>query len=320
VVLATATGSARAAWDNVFQVNCWCRRSEPARYYDPGVVAAAPCPQPCPPQCTTRYVQRCYYQPVTTYKTETYYEPVTTYRTSYYYEPCTTVRYSCYYDPCTGCPRQVATPVTTYRLRSQCCPVTSYVARTCCKPVTSYQVAYYWEPHTTCCQTTIGAPIYAQPSATDAGGVPPSASDTGGNPLPSSGDGIRRYPETPIMPRAGDTNSYRQPQLGAPQAIPPREPAKVRLDKIVALPGANVQGEVVGTNGIAQPNARVLFVSADAQRQQQQVVADGAGSFRATLTSGSWLVYTPGADGRPVFHRKVEVRDDEPVRLTLGNR
>ncbi len=94
---------------------------------------------------------------MTTYKTETYMEPVTTYRTSYYYEPVTTVRYSTYYDPCSGCPSQVATPVTSYRLRSQCSPVTSYLQRTACKPVTSYQMAYYWEPQTTCCQTTIGA-------------------------------------------------------------------------------------------------------------------------------------------------------------------
>src|SRR2546423_7421052 len=101
--LAAGTTPARAAWDNVFQTCCWgCNKHAPAvaNYYAP---PAAPCQQPCPPQCTTRYVQRSYYQPVTTYKTETCYEPVTTYRTSYYYEPVTTYRYSCYYDPCTGC-------------------------------------------------------------------------------------------------------------------------------------------------------------------------------------------------------------------------
>jgi hypothetical protein len=315
------TGTARAAWDNVFQTCCWgCNKPAPAvvRYYDP----PAPCPQPC----TTRYVQRSYYQPVTTYRTETYYEPVTTYKTSYYYEPVTSYRYSMYYDPCTGCPQQVATPVTAYRLRSQCCPVTSYLARTACKPVTGYQIAYYWEPQTTCCQTTIGAPIFAQPTPAAPPPVgesaPPSAGDTGGYPPPPSSDGSRRYYEPPIMPRAGDTNSYRQPPLGAPQVLPPAappEPAKVRLDKIVAVPRDNVHGALVGTNQAPQPNRRVLFVNADRERTQEEVLTDGAGRFCASLVSGNWLVYTSGADGRPVFHRKLEVRDAEAVSLTLAN-
>ena len=156
--LAAATPPAQASWDNVFQTCCWgCKKRETANYYAP--VVAAPCPQPCAPQpqCTTRYVQRSYYQPVQSCRTVTYYEPVTTYRTSYYYEPVTSYRYSCYYDPCTGCPQQVATPVTSYRMRSQCSPVTSYLQRTALQPMTSYQLSYYWEPQTTCCQTTIGA-------------------------------------------------------------------------------------------------------------------------------------------------------------------
>ena len=214
---------------------------------------------------------------MTTYKTETYYEPVTTYKTSYYYEPVTSYRYSCSYDPCTGCPTQVATPCTSYRLRSQCCPVTSYLQRTACKPVTSYQMAYYWEPQTTCCQTTIGAPVYTQPAVAPAtppaasdsyggaapgsyGGTPPAAGDSGGGQPPTTTDSSRKVapPEPPtLMPKA-DPNSYRQPVLGAPQSAPPPvqpvQPAKVRLDKIVSLPGTNVQGEVLDTK--RQPQSR----------------------------------------------------------------
>ena len=77
--LALTNGSARAAWDNVFQVCCHnCRSSN-------YVAAAVPAPcNSCPQQtCTTRYVQRCYYQPVTTYRQSCYMEPVTTYRTRY---------------------------------------------------------------------------------------------------------------------------------------------------------------------------------------------------------------------------------------------
>ena len=152
----------QAAWNNVFQVCCHsCQSSN---------YVAAPAPAPvvagyngcggCQ-QCTTRYVQRCYYQPVVTYRQSCYTEPVTTYRTSYYYEPCTSYRYSCYYDPCTCRYQQVAQPVTTYRLRSQCCPVTNYLQRCCLQPVTTYRQMTYYEPQTTCCQTTIAAPVAA---------------------------------------------------------------------------------------------------------------------------------------------------------------
>jgi hypothetical protein len=337
VALAFGAGNARAAWDNVFQTCCWgCNKPATSHYY----AAASPCcPQPCQPQCTTRYVQRCYYQPVTTYKTETYCEPVTTYRTSYYYEPVTTMRCSTYYDPCTGCPHQCCTPCTSYRLRSQCCPVTSYIQRTCCKPVTCYQLAYYWEPQTTCCQTTVGAPIFpgcanggtAAPSVTDGFVAPhtagptggPTAGDTGGASVPSSSDS-RKFPESPVMPPASP-NSFRPPQLGAPVGVPPETPpaqprAAVRLEKIASLPKTNVEGEVRGTDRQPQKSARVLFVSIDRERTQEEVGTDVSGAFRVSLASGQWLVYTYGADGRPVFQRKVDVRDDESSRLTLDNR
>src|SRR5262245_13543147 len=115
-LLAASATPGRAAWANVFQVCCHsCGGASSSAFVDPGCCNPCPCPQQV---CTTRYVQRCYYQPVTTYKTTTYYEPCTTYRTSYYYEPCTSYRYCCYYDPCTCSYQQVATPVTSYRLRS----------------------------------------------------------------------------------------------------------------------------------------------------------------------------------------------------------
>jgi hypothetical protein len=357
VALAAGTGSARAAWDNVFQTCCWgCNHGSTSHFAAASPCCPQPCPQPCPQQqCTTRYVQRCFYQPVTTYKTETYLEPVTTYKTSYYYEPVTTMRCSTYYDPCTGCPHQCCTPCTSFRLRSQCCPVTSYLQRTCCKPCTSYQLSYYWEPQTTCCTTTVGAPIFTQPtggvgtgfsqgfapsgvapsgippSATDGHTTPypagpsgvPSAGDTGGAAPPTSSDS-RKFPETPVMPPASP-NSYRQPQLGPPVNVTPEPPpappkAAVRLDKIVSLPKANVEGAVVGPDRRPQANARILFVSVDRQRAQEEVTADRAGGFGVSLASGQWLVYTYGADGRPVYHRKVDVRDDVPSRLTLDNR
>src|SRR5690242_19961845 len=90
---AVEAGTASAAWDNVFQTTlfgCWRKRQQtsssyyavpaaPVVAYAPPVVAYSPppCCTPCQ-QCTTNYVQRCFYQPVTTYQTQTYYEPVTT--------------------------------------------------------------------------------------------------------------------------------------------------------------------------------------------------------------------------------------------------
>ena len=115
---------------------------------------------------------------------------------------------------------------------------------------------------------------------------------------------------------------HRAPTSPSP-SVPPAGPsgvAKVRLDKIVSLPKTNVQGEVLGAQRLPQKNSRVLFISADRARTQEETVTDETGNFQVKLTSGNWLVYTHGADGRPVFHRKIEVRDDEPSRLTLAAR
>src|SRR5271163_241820 len=100
-LLTTAASPAEAAWNNVFQVTCWsCRpHASSSSFYvapvpatsfyvapAPAVSFSAPassCCDPCP-TCTTRYVQRCFYQPVTTYTTQTFYEPITTFTTKTY--------------------------------------------------------------------------------------------------------------------------------------------------------------------------------------------------------------------------------------------
>src|SRR6266849_5024330 len=109
-LLALLAGSPlHAAWNNVFQVCCnSCGAHSSASYYAPQADPCNPCPPP--PCCTTRYIQRSYYQPVVTYQTKTYYEPVTTYRTSYFWEPVQTVRYTSFYDPSCCCFRQQACP------------------------------------------------------------------------------------------------------------------------------------------------------------------------------------------------------------------
>lgn len=215
--IAMANGSAGAAWNNVFQVCCHsCRSSN---------YVAVPAPAPtvaayngCQ-QCTTRYIQRCYYQPVTTYRQSCYLEPVTSYRTSYYYEPCTSYRYSCYYDPCSCSYQQVATPVTTYRLRSQCSAVTNYLQRCCLQPVTSYQQMTYYEPQTTCCTTTIGAPVGAAPVAPSVVPATPPPGVQGGP--AAAPPGVQGAPMVPAPGVSGAPNGASPGVSGQPNAAAP---------------------------------------------------------------------------------------------------
>jgi hypothetical protein len=353
--LVMANGSTEAAWSNVFQVCCHnCRSSNYVAAPAPAPAACGSCQQP---QCTTRYVQRCYYKPVTTYRQSCYMEPVTTYRTSYYYEPCTSYRYSCYYDPCTCGYQQVAQPVTSYRLRSRCCPVTSYLQRCCLQPVTSYQQAFYYEPQTTCCQTTIGAPVAApggvavpyspppvvssqpsvappavssQPSVAPPAvnsqpyGPPPAVNSTE---APPSGQNMKYNSQfsnpVPRMPFAPDSSSSRQPQLQAPISTQPVAPARTpqpRFDRITSAPHPNMAGQVIRADRLPQSRAQVLFVSADRKGGRQAITADDRGRFQTTLTSGTWLIYIQNDSGQLMYQQKVQVGEDQSPLLTLVSR
>ncbi|MCS6850078.1 MAG: carboxypeptidase-like regulatory domain-containing protein [Gemmataceae bacterium] len=335
LLLGIATAPASAAWNNVFQVCCAsCGTGQSAAY-----VAASPtacpngccCPPCCPqPVCCTQYVQRACYTPVTTYYTKTYYEPVTTYRTSYYYEPVVSYRYSCYFDPCTCTYRQVACPQTCYRLRSQCCASQVWVQRCCQVPVTTYRVSYYYEPVTTCytpgccpstccptacCPTSTGAPTVTEQQSSGTNQLPPVVNESRSAPPTDSSQPYT--PPSSKMPMK--ENSFNRPPMLPPPAPPP--PA-VRLDRIVMLPErrAQVEGQVVREDRSPKAGAQVMFVSMDRQGPQQTVTADADGKFRTSLASGSWLVYVPGADGRPVFHSKIDVRGDASRTMTLVSR
>jgi hypothetical protein len=353
-VLALLVGSAtpvRAAWCNVFQVTCFprLRKSQTAvsYYYVPAPAAVsyyapAPCPQPCAPVCTTRYVQRCYYQPVVSYQTRSYYEPVTTYRTSYYYEPVTSYRYTSYYDPCSCSYQQSACPTTSYQLRSQTCAVQSWVQRCTTVPVTTYQQASYWEPVTTCsappaspcctptaapCPTSDCAPVPTAPPATQ---PPPTATE----PQIPAPPGITenpghtgtsnpqyRYYQNPGPTPPASGSSYRQvvPNGSAlPQRTTPPPPLpNVRLDRIVAVPMGQVEGQVVRRDSLPWAGAQLLFVSVDRGMQRQAIAADGTGHFRVGLASGAWLVYLQGADGKPIFHHKIELLGNETRQVNF---
>jgi hypothetical protein len=352
---------ASAAWNNVFQPTLFHRRRTTAAYYAPPVVAysapvvaaAAPCcpapaPAPCPQQCSTSYIQRCYYQPVTTYQQQTYYEPVTTYRTSYYHEPVTSYRYSCYYDPCTCSYKQVATPVVSYALRAQTCPVQSWVQRCASVPVTTYQKSCYLQPQTTCCQTTTGPLIPTAAVGVEAngylnGGVnggaavavpqqpfpqqpypqqPPQIQVT--PPQSSAPPTIRDIP--PSGPNVGNMSLSQPPRFptqppGGWQAAPvqnrPAAPP-VKLERIVFGPESYVEGQIVRGDNTPGSGASVLFVSAQSG-QRHTATANAAGRFQINLASGSYLVYVPGRDGTPLFHSRVSVANNQPTRLSVVN-
>ena len=333
-VLAAGGGSANAGWNNVFQVCCdSCRSSVSAASPVVAVPVADGCQQQ---QCTTRYVQRSYYQPVTTYQQRTYYEPVTSYRTSYYYEPVTSYQVSSYYDPCSCGYKQVSTPVTSYRLRSQCSPVTSYLQRCAMQPVTGYQLAYYYEPQTTCCQTTIGAPVAVPPAAgvlavplapaAPAAAAPPTVGEQRQQPL-AVPPGVSEQRDG----GAGASESQRYPAPASSQPMPrategatfrpaPSNPPAVRLDRIVSATDAKLQGQVVSEDARPVANVQLLFISADQASTRESVTADIAGKFNVSLTTGNWLIYTRGPNGKTDFCRKVEVRADEPTELRLVSR
>jgi len=353
--LAVEAATASAAWNNVFQTNlvCFLRRRATSNCCPPPAVAysapcctscappaPAPCPAPCPQtSCSTSYVQRCYYQPVTVYQTQSYYEAVTTYRTSYYYEPVTTYTYRCYYDPCTCTSQQVATPCTSYRLKAQQCPVQSWVQRCCQVPVTAYQKACYWQPQTTCCTTTEGAPIpmAANGPPVVAQSPPVVIQQQQQQPPPNVYD--NRAPSQQPPPIINDqktpgTNGgydryyppiQKQMNFQAPQGIPPAvkpiapPPPPVKLDRIVVGPDAGVEGQVVRSDKTPRANARVQFVSADHLAPSQTVTANSAGRFQVTLASGGWLVYLDAPDGTQIFHSRIEVTANQP-RITLVNR
>ena len=269
-------------------------------------------------------MQRSYYQPVTVMETKTVMEAVTTMRTSYYYEPVTSYRYSLYVDPCTGCSQQVATPQVAYALKAQSSPVQSWVSRCVQVPVTVQQQVNYWQPQTTCCQTTQGAPIYSSsppPQIQSAPLVnpvqpvqpeqPPSIRENR-TPGPNSSNQPQydRY-SPPLENATQNKGTSWQPQLGVPVPVQNTPPAAqpsppVKFDRITVGPNSHVEGQIVRSDNTPKGNAKVLFINASTGKRES-VTTNNAGRFQLDLTAGSWHVYLTGADGIAVHHSRIDV-------------
>lgn len=348
-VWASVVAPASAGWDNVFQPTFWHRRTTTSQYYvapavvaqyPPVVVAQAPPPvvahsAPCDPcqKCTTNYVQRSYYQPVTTYESRTIQEQVTTMQTSYYYAPVTTYRYSAYYDPCTCSYQQVAVPQQSFELRAKNCPVQSWVSRCVQVPVQGYQKVDYWQPVTTCCQTTLGAPILGNgapamppampPAAAPVPDLPPSISGQK-TPAKSMSDQYQYYfPKQEAAPeiRGSTSGSSFQPKLGLPlppQVAPQPQQPPVKFDRI-AVGESRVDGQIVRSDNSPKANAKVLFINASTGKRQT-VFANSAGRFQIDLPAGSWHVYLHGANDVPIYQNRIDVNGAQYRQVNLVSR
>lgn len=272
-LFAASVSPVQAGWHNVFQVCCQNCGSGSASFQS-FYAAPDPCCNPCPQVCTTRYVQRSFYQPVTTFETRSFYEAVTSYRTSFYWEPVTTVRYSSFFDPCSCSWQQTACPTTSFRLRSQCCPVQSWVQRCYYQPVVSYRQCSYWEPVTNCCNPC--APAVASPA--------PAVSTT-------------TEPPPAAQPGVGESRTQPQPQ---PQAPPPgvretRSPNGSGSPLFDQYYRPNAQGPANASGSSLRPQPQPLPVRPPAPAPAQnpptvrleQIVSVGGNSAGVKLASAS---------------------------------
>jgi hypothetical protein len=329
VLLAAAASPSQAAWCNVMEV-CFHRNSPATSHYcappctscAPPCTSCAPsctsCAPPCQQSCCTQYQARCYYEPVTSYTTKTYFEPVTSYRTSYYYEPVTSYRTSYYYDPCNCSYTARSCPVTSYQLRAQVCPVQSWVQRCASVPVTTYRQSFYWEPVPSCSSPAPAASCPTCPTSQPGVSVSPAAPTQPGVNVYPSGNPAGTLPETSAPPGSSDPGSRQVLPRGAEGANPSSGSPGVRLDRVVALPTSNVDGQVVRSDYTPQAETDIVFVNADQKGVEHRVTTNRDGEFRATLASGNWKVYVQGRDGERQLQKQIQVGEKNQLVTLLS--
>jgi hypothetical protein len=261
-------------------------------------------------------------------ETRTVMEQVTTMQTSYYHEPVTTYRYSSYYNPCTCCYQQVAVPTVGYELRAKQCPVQSWVSRCVQVPVQEYQRVDYWQPQTTCCSTTVGAPIMATPPPAPAQPLPPVVTpapeippvikgNTQGNGAKPMYDSY--YPPQEKAPVIQGAPSGFQPQLGVPTPAQPNSQPPVKFDRIAVGPDSRVEGQIVRSDNSPKANAKVLFINASSGKRHT-ITANTAGRFQVDLPAGSWHVYLVNVDDTTIYQSRIDVNGAQNRQVTLVSR
>jgi hypothetical protein len=205
--------------------------------------------------------------------------------------------------------------------------VQSWVQRCCQVPVTTYQKSCYWQPQTTCCTTTQGAPIPVvtqQPAVVQQQAVvqqPPVVQQQVVVPQqtapPAAAPSITppsNYPP-PSPPNVYEQRTFGTGNPAAPVNAPVMPPATLkaappapplRLEGIAMLPDSRLEGQVVHNDRTPRAGARVMFVNAQAG-QRVVTTANTAGRFSVGLASGNWNVYLYGADDIPVYSVQLQV-------------
>ena len=111
------------------------------------------------------------------------------------------------------------------------------------------------------------------------------------------------------------------PESRSNRAFPPPPPIKnPRPDKTASLDkkSGNLQGTVVFDDRITpRSGAKLLFVNADKNGEQETLNTNELGQFATALPKGNWLMYVTNANGKPEFHSKLAIQplDDRVVTI-----
>src|SRR5262249_49406210 len=120
---------------------------------------------------------------------------------------------------------------------------------------------------------------------------------------PGAGRGPGEPQQLPDGPDPADRRRQFLPPGVAASAPAPRRPPPRGAHRAASGPTPSHAGggQVVRGNTAPRSGARVMSVSPAPPGPQESVTADAQGRFRASLASGSWLVYVYGADGKPEY-------------------
>ena len=300
--MTAGASSARAGWDNVFQLTC---NNDRRSYY-----TRDDCPKPCPqPERRVEYVQRSYYQPVTEWKRETYKVPVRETVKSYYWDEVKSYSYTSYYDPCSQQCQQIAVPRTSYVLKEQCNSVERFVEKTRLVPVKSYRevtettpvVTYYYPPTVRSSNYLIPAPPIGAPRVDEFRNSPNGGTETiSPTDLPTGGTGYPRPMPPPAKP-------------GVSRSTP--------MNANTASRPARLRGEVVEQDQLTpKAGSKLVFVNADNHEDRKYSKANAFGEFDMTLPAGDWYLYVDRGDGQAVRYKKLTVAANDQREFKLVSR
>jgi hypothetical protein len=63
-----------------------------------------------------------------------------------------------------------------------------------------------------------------------------------------------------------------------------------------------------------------MFVCVDRHEPRKTTYTDATGKFQVALPAGRWRVYDVDADGKPSFHRIIDVRENKTSPVYIVSR